>query len=95
MQAICITCLLALASAMTQGQANIARHIMKLVQPPQWSAISDSVLHNNIAFADLKERFTGLGLDADSSGPDEFGAFVASEIKKYGRIAEGAGIKPQ
>ncbi len=48
-----------------------------------------------VAFPDLKERFTGLGLDAASSGPDEFGAYVASEIKKYGKIAKDAGIKPQ
>lgn len=48
-----------------------------------------------VAFPDLKERFTGLGLDAASSGPDEFGAYVASEIKKYGKIAKDAGIKPR
>jgi len=48
-----------------------------------------------VAYPDLKERFTGLGLDAASSGPDEFTAFVASEIQKYGKIARGAGIKPQ
>jgi tripartite-type tricarboxylate transporter receptor subunit TctC len=48
-----------------------------------------------VAFPDLRERFTALGLDADSSGPNEFGAFVASEVKKYGKIADDAGLKPQ
>ena len=48
-----------------------------------------------VAFDDLKERFTGLGLDAASSGPDEFGSFVGSEIGKYRKITENAGIKLQ
>ena len=48
-----------------------------------------------VTFADLKERFTGLGLDAAASGPDEFGAFVASEIRKYGKITRDAGVKLQ
>ena len=37
---------------MSQQQATLARHIMKVVKVPAWSAITDSALHNNIAFAD-------------------------------------------
>ncbi len=48
-----------------------------------------------VTFDDLKERFTGLGLDAAASGPDEFGDYVASEITKYRKIIQDAGIKLQ
>ena len=37
---------------MTQQQAAIARQVMKIVKVPAWSAITDSALHDNIAFAD-------------------------------------------
>src|SRR5690606_34896184 len=42
----------AMAAAMTQQQADLARCIMKVVQVPEWSAITDSALHNHIAFTD-------------------------------------------
>ena len=37
---------------MSQQQSALARHIMKVVKVPPFSAITDSALHNNIAFAD-------------------------------------------
>ncbi len=43
----------------------------------------------------LKDRFRSLGIDAASSVPDEFGAFIRAEIEKYARIAKGAGVQPQ
>ena len=39
-------------ASMTQQQAAIARRVMKIVKVPAWSAITDSALHDNIAFAD-------------------------------------------
>ena len=39
-------------ASMSQQQAALARHIMKVVKVPAWSAITDSALHDNIAFAD-------------------------------------------
>ena len=39
-------------ASMTPQQAALARHIMKVVKVPQWSAITDSALHNNIAFTE-------------------------------------------
>ena len=39
-------------ASMTPQQATLARHIMKVVKVPEWSAITDSALHNNIAFTD-------------------------------------------
>ena len=56
MRANLINCLFFLqivfVASMSQQQATLARHIMKVVKVPAWSAITDSALHNNIAFAD-------------------------------------------
>ncbi|MCC7487113.1 MAG: tripartite tricarboxylate transporter substrate binding protein [Burkholderiales bacterium] len=46
--------------------------------------------------ADLRERFTALGIDAASTGtPEEFGAFIRAEVEKYAKIAKAAGVEPQ
>ena len=56
MRANLINCLFFLQivfiASMTPNQAALARHIMKVVKVPAWSAITDSALHDNIAFAD-------------------------------------------
>ena len=39
-------------ASMSQQQAAIARQVMKIVKVPAWSAITDSALHNNIAFTE-------------------------------------------
>ena len=44
---------------------------------------------------DIVERFAGLGFDAFGSTPQELGAFVASEVKKWAELVKEAGIEPQ
>jgi tripartite-type tricarboxylate transporter receptor subunit TctC len=48
-----------------------------------------------VADRDLKERFTGLGVDAEYLPPAEFGPFIKASIDKYATIAKKAGIKPE
>jgi tripartite-type tricarboxylate transporter receptor subunit TctC len=43
--------------------------------------------------ADLKERFAQLGVDAVSSTPEEFAAFMRAEAVKYARLIKEANIK--
>jgi tripartite-type tricarboxylate transporter receptor subunit TctC len=43
--------------------------------------------------ADLKERFAQLGVDAVSSSPEEFAAFMRAEAVKYARLIKEANIK--
>jgi tripartite-type tricarboxylate transporter receptor subunit TctC len=43
--------------------------------------------------ADLKERFAQLGVDAVSSSPEEFSAFMRAEAIKYARLIKEADIK--
>lgn len=56
MRGFLINCLyfvqIVFVASMSQQQATLARHIMKVVNVPQWSAITDSALHDNIAFTD-------------------------------------------
>jgi tripartite-type tricarboxylate transporter receptor subunit TctC len=43
--------------------------------------------------ADLKERFAQLGVDAVSSTPEEFSAFMEAETAKYAKLIKDADIK--
>lgn len=42
---------------------------------------------------DLKQRFADLGVDAVSSTPEEFAAFMRAESAKYAKLIKEAGIK--
>lgn len=48
-----------------------------------------------MAMADVKKRFVDLGSEPISSTPKELGAFVRSEIVKWTKVINFAGIKPQ
>jgi tripartite-type tricarboxylate transporter receptor subunit TctC len=47
-----------------------------------------------LLLADLKERFASLGAEASSSTPEQFAAFIQSEIAKWGKVIKDAGIEP-
>ena len=40
-------------------------------------------------------RFGELGVEAASDTPDQFGAFIKSEIQKFAKLAKLAGVKPE
>jgi len=42
---------------------------------------------------DVKKRFADLGVEAVSSTPEQFAAFVRSEMAKYAKLIKEAGIK--
>lgn len=44
---------------------------------------------------DVKERFAGLGLEPRGSTPQEYAAFIKSEIDKVARIAKAIGLQPE
>ena len=43
--------------------------------------------------ADVKKRFADLGVEAVSSTPEQFAAFIRAEMDKYGRLIKEANIK--
>ncbi len=45
--------------------------------------------------ADVKERFAALGLEPKGSTPQEYAAFIKSEIEKIARIAKAIGLQPE
>jgi tripartite-type tricarboxylate transporter receptor subunit TctC len=48
-----------------------------------------------VRLQDTRDRFAVEGLDPVGSTPEEFGAYIASELAKWGRVVKAAGIKPQ
>lgn len=42
---------------------------------------------------ELRERFIEQGLDPAPSTPEQFGAYIRSEIEKWGRVAKAANLK--
>ena len=43
----------------------------------------------------VKDKLANLGNDSMDMSPQEFAAFVRSEIETYGRVVRAAGITPQ
>jgi tripartite-type tricarboxylate transporter receptor subunit TctC len=41
----------------------------------------------------VKKRFADLGVEAVSSTPEQFAAFIRSETEKYAKLIKEAGIK--
>jgi tripartite-type tricarboxylate transporter receptor subunit TctC len=50
-------------------------------------------LAKTLRFADVRERLNGLGLEIESSTPEEFGRFMAAEIEKYAKVVRSANIR--
>ena len=42
---------------------------------------------------DVKKRFADLGVEAVSSTPERFGAFIRAETEKYAKLIKEANIK--
>ncbi len=45
--------------------------------------------------ADMSERFAVEGLEPAGSKPEEFAAYIRSELDKWAKVIKAAGIKPQ
>ena len=50
-------------------------------------------LMKTLAQADVRDRFIEQGLDPAPSTPEQFGAFIRSEIEKWGKVAKTANLK--
>lgn len=44
---------------------------------------------------DVKERLDGLGFEIVGSKPEEFGAYIKTEIKKWEKVVKASGAKPE
>jgi tripartite-type tricarboxylate transporter receptor subunit TctC len=61
--------------------------------PPHAVARLSQALNAALAQPEVKERFSAAGLETVSSTPEEFAAFIRSEIAKWGRVAKEANIR--
>lgn len=43
---------------------------------------------------EVRERMTQIGFDVVANSPDEFGAFMKSEVERWTRVVQKGGIKP-
>ena len=70
-----------------------------LVAPANTPAPVVSRLHEvtvkSLAKPEVKARFDALGTDVAPMNPDELAAFVRSEIEKWAKMAQAAGIQPE
>lgn len=67
--------------AMTQQQKIIARNIMKSQNVPMRSSITDSVLHNNIAFANVQESKVYIDASKLINAPNTFKNVILHECR--------------
>ena len=61
--------------------------------PPEIAARLQTSIAEVLKMSDVQTRLGALGFDAIGSTPDEFTAFIASEMEKYGKIIHDADIK--
>jgi len=53
----------------------------------------NTTINAAIAAPDMQETVTRMGAVSNPGTPDEFGAFIATELKKWTAVAQAANIK--
>ena len=61
--------------------------------PREIVAFINAAMGRALASNDLRQRLAGLGFEPYTSTPEEFGAFLATEVRRYAQVIRDAGIK--
>ena len=61
--------------------------------PREIVAFINASMGKALASNDLRQRLTGLGFEPFASTPEEFGAFLATEVRRYAQVIRDSGIK--
>ena len=72
---------------------SVAGFIAPAGTPRETVAFINASMNRALAAADLRERLTGLGFEPYASSPEEFGAFLAAEVRRYAQVIRDAGIR--
>jgi len=61
--------------------------------PRETVAFINASMGKALASSELRERLSGLGFEPHASTPEEFSAFLATEVRRYTQVIRNAGIK--
>jgi tripartite-type tricarboxylate transporter receptor subunit TctC len=46
-----------------------------------------------LALADVKQRLDATGFESFGTTPEQFGAYIRSEVEKWGKVVRAAGVR--
>jgi tripartite-type tricarboxylate transporter receptor subunit TctC len=72
---------------------SVAGFIAPANTPRETVAFVNASMGKALASSDLRERLTGLGFEPYESSPEEFGAFLATEVRRYAQVIRDAQIR--
>jgi tripartite-type tricarboxylate transporter receptor subunit TctC len=72
---------------------SVAGFIAPAGTPRETVAFINTSMGRALASSDLRERLIGLGFEPYETSPEEFGAFLAAEVRRYAQVIRDAGIK--
>jgi len=72
---------------------SVAGFIAPAGTPRDIVAFINASMGRALASNDLRQRLTGLGFEPFASTPEEFGAFLATEVRRYAQVIRDSGIK--
>jgi tripartite-type tricarboxylate transporter receptor subunit TctC len=61
--------------------------------PRETVAFINDSMGRALASSELRERLIALGFEPFESSPEEFGAFLAAEVRRYAQVIRDAGIR--
>ena len=61
--------------------------------PRDTVAFINASMGKALASSELRERLIGLGFEPYTTTPEEFGAFLAAEVRRYAQVIKDAGIQ--
>jgi tripartite-type tricarboxylate transporter receptor subunit TctC len=72
---------------------SVAGFIAPAQTPRETVAFINASMSKALASTDLRERLIAIGFEPFDRKPEEFGAFLAAEVRRYAQVIKDAGIK--
>ena len=72
---------------------SVAGFIAPAGTPRETISFINASMGKALASNDLRERLIALGFEPFESSPEEFGAFLAAEVRRYAQVIRDAGIR--
>ncbi|HVQ60879.1 MAG TPA: tripartite tricarboxylate transporter substrate binding protein [Burkholderiales bacterium] len=72
---------------------SVAGFIAPARTPHETVTFINASMSRALASSDLRERLIAIGFEPFDSRPEDFGAFLAAEVRRYAQVIRDAGIK--